>query len=431
VTKRLKPIFGALAALTVTLTGSACASHAGAPAAQPALKLERVVFLMRHGTRAPTGDPALPVNYADQPWPKWSVDYGLLTPRGMAGIRLLAASDRAYYRAQGLLPATGCPVNGGISAKASWKDRAIKTGEAYLAVFAPGCTVKIDHPDTKETDALFHPLDGNPASFDGHRAYQEALALAPPGGLAAEAKADADLIGLLQKTLGCCGPKVCADNHLKAGCSLADIPTTLDEKKHDGPSLEGPLGIGSTLSQNFLLEYLDGMPMDQVGWGRLSRDQIETLLRFHPIKFRYEAGSPYVARATAGPLARIIVDALNAPAGSAPFTTLFGHDTNIADLGSLLGLDWQVTSYPKDDVPPGAALGFELYRDDGGHQFVRAFIRAQTMDQLRNQTPLTGSAQPYRTYLSIPGCDQKEAAAPCPLDRFTAIVTDKLATNAS
>lgn len=423
---RRKPIAGALTAIAIALASSACSSHGQAPGTQPELKLERVVFVMRHGIRPPTKDPALPVNYADQAWPKWPVDYGLLTLRGAEGAKLLGAGDRAYYQAQGLLPASGCPADGTIAAQASAKERTIKTGEAYLSTFAPGCAVALAHPADESADAMFHPLDSAPESFDGHRAYQEALALAPPGGMTAEATNDAAAVELLNKALGCCGPQVCAKKDLKAGCGLADMPTALVENKHDRPELDGPLSLGSTISQTFLLEYLEGMPMKQVAWGRLTRDQIETLLRFHPIKFRYENGAPYVARAAAGPLVQVMLKALTAPEGGPRFTMLFGHDTNIADVGSLLGLDWQVKSYPKDDIPPGGALGFELYRDGGGHQFVRAFFRAQTMDQLRNLVPLTGSAQPYRAYLTIPGCDQKEADSPCPLDRFTAIVQQKL-----
>lgn len=414
-----------LMALGLAITGALCAMPASSREASSGLTLERVVMLMRHGTRTPTKDPAIPVNYADRSWPAWSVDYGLLTPRGMDGVRLLAASDRAYYRRAGLLPRDGCP-SGGIAAKASWKDRAIDTGEAYLAVFAPGCAVTIGHPDSEAADMLFHPLAAEPASFDGRRAYEEALALAPPGGLAAEAKAHAALIALLQRTLGCCAVETCAKVNLAPGCKLDDIPTTLVEEAHDKPSLEGPLGIGSTLSQNFLLEYLEGMPMDQVGWGRLSRDDIETLLRFHPIKFHYELGSPYVARASAGALANAVVEALNAPDEAEAFVGLFGHDTNIAALGSLLGLDWRIASYPQGDVPPGSALGFELYHDRAGRKSVRLFIRAQSMDQLRNLTPLTGAERPFRAYLSIPGCSTKPADAPCPLDRFNHIVRETL-----
>src|SRR3546814_16242562 len=71
---------------------------------------------------------------------------------------------------------------------------------------------------------------------------------------------------------------------------LPDLPTALVEKKHDRPDLIGPLGIGSTASQTFLLEYLVGMPMETVGWGRVTSDQIETRTPFHPIKFHYETG---------------------------------------------------------------------------------------------------------------------------------------------
>src|SRR3546814_15560253 len=86
---------------------------------------------------------------------------------------------------------------------------------------------------------------------------------------------------------------------------LPDLPTALVEKKHDRPDLIGPLGIGSTASQTFLLEYLEGMPMEKVGWGRVTRDQIETLLRFHPIKFHYATGPDYVNATAAGPLMSI------------------------------------------------------------------------------------------------------------------------------
>lgn len=42
-------------------------------------------------------------------------------------------------------------------------------------VFGPDCAFMIEHPATAGTDALFHALDGDNVSFDGHRAYEEAL----------------------------------------------------------------------------------------------------------------------------------------------------------------------------------------------------------------------------------------------------------------
>src|SRR3546814_10303064 len=100
-------------------------------------------------------------------------------------------------------------------------------------------------------------------TFDGHLAYTQALALAPAGGIAAELKQDADLVVLLQKVLNCCAPPRCQEDGAQADCTLPDLPTALVEKKHDRPDLIGPLGIGSTASQTFLLEYLESMQMER------------------------------------------------------------------------------------------------------------------------------------------------------------------------
>ena len=91
----------------------------------------------------------------------------------------------------------------------------------------------------------------------------------------------------------------------------------------------------------------------------------------------------------------------------------------------MLDLHWQVGEYPADDPPPGGALGFELLRDASGAQWVRAFYQAQSMDQLRNLTPLSAKAPPARVYIPITGCS-KSAAEPCSLSRFQAIVQGKL-----
>src|SRR3546814_14513609 len=83
------------------------------------------------------------------------------------------------------------------------------------------------------------------------------------------------------------------------------------------------------------------MPMEKVGWGRVTRDQIETLLRFHPIKFHYENGPDYVNATAAGPLMRRIVKTFDAGSDGPRFALFFGHDTNLADLRALLDIDWK------------------------------------------------------------------------------------------
>lgn len=396
------------ATLALALPASAAPKATGPKAID--LRLERVVMLMRHGIRPPTKPLPVPAAYSRETWPSWPVDFGLLTPRGAAGVKLLGEADRGYYAARGLF-ARGCPAPGAVVLKASSKQRAIRTAQSWGEGFMPGCTASVSHPGDGDPDPIFHGLDDAPAWFDGARAHRESLAGAPRGGIAAEAAAyRADLL-LLARVLGCAMP----------ACPLLSDPSTLVAAPHDRPDLEGPIDIGSTASQTFLLEYIEGMPMAQVGWGRVTRAEIEQLLRFHPLKFKYSNRPDYVARAAGTPLATEMLAALTTPNG-AKLTLLGGHDTNIADLGGFMRVHWKVPSYPADDVPPGSAIGFELLKDGKGHRYVRAFYRAQTMDQLREQRRLTGRAGPFRQYLAIPGCGNSAAPRACTLPAFTLMV---------
>src|SRR5690606_29182527 len=181
-----------------------------------------------------------------------------------------------------------------------------------------------------------------------------------------------------------------------------------------------PLAVASTASQTLLLEYLEGKPMAEVGWGRVSRAEIEQLLRFHPLKFRYSNRPGYIAAAAAAPIVHEIVTALG-DRNPARLTLLAGHDTNVADLGGFFDLHWQVPSYPADEVPPGSALGFELVSNARGDRYVRAFYRAQTMDQLRNLEALGSDDALFRRYLPIPGCGDSVAATACSWSDFARI----------
>ena len=118
----------------------------------------------------------------------------------------------------------------------------------------PGCAAAISHPAGSDDDAIFHGLDSGPASFDGNRAYDAALAQAPEGGLAAETERHRGELTLLAKVLNCAVP----------ACPLVAEPSRLVAQPHDRPDLEGPLAVASTASQTLLLEYLEGKPMAEV-----------------------------------------------------------------------------------------------------------------------------------------------------------------------
>ena len=397
-----------------------CAGMPASPASastQPApttdaLKLQRVVMLMRHGVRPPTKAKVVPAGMNDQPWPKWSVDYGQLTPHGYDAVKLLGRWDRGHWAARGLLPTNGCPPVADIEVAASSKPRTQDTARALVEGMVPGCGITVDFPASPADDVQFHPLEAGAMPIDADQALRAAQALSPPGGMRAEVVAHASGLALLDQALGCTGPRA------QSGCSLAAMPPALVRNEDDRADIGNPFGIASTVSQTFLLEYLEGMPMSDVAWGRLNRQQIEDLLEFHSLKFYYEGRAPYVAARAASPLASRMLEAmLHGP----KLTVLTGHDTNIADLGGFLDLHWKVPSYPRDDPPPGGALGFEVLADAQGKRFVRAFYRSQTMDQVRELQPLSAANAPSYEYLPIPGC-----ASLCPMAEFESMVRARL-----
>ncbi len=374
-----------------------------AQAADPAdgLKLSRVVMVMRHSVRPPTKAQATPQGTTTQPWSSWTTPYGDLTPHGAQGAKLMGTYYRTLFGARGLLPREGCAPAGDVVVWASSKSRAIKTAESFVEGLQPGCGLKVARPESEETDVIFHPS----SIIDGDIALKASLRQKP--GIAAETKALAKEFAVLKRVLGVDNAK--QGSHLEAA-------------KGDNASLEGALGLASTAGQTVLLEYVEGKPMSEVGWGRASKADIQAMLRFHPVKFRYEVGPPYVAQRYAAPVAKEILAALGGEAGTGKLTLLVGHDTNIAALRGFLDAHFQPADYPQDDPPPGGAMGFELLTNAQGKSFVRAFYTAQSMDQLRELQPLTAANPPAYSYFAIPGC-----TALCPLETFQKVVGAKLA----
>jgi 4-phytase/acid phosphatase len=394
-------------------TPQSTASTANAP-----LRLERVVMLMRHGVRTPTKAKVTPDGVADQAWPKWTVDFGELTRHGYDAVKLVGAWDRANWAARGLLPADGCPGKGELAVFASSKSRTQDTARALVEGMAPGCTIDITFPKKASADYEFHTLDTGIMQIDGDEALRDAQARLPAGGMAAEVQRHAALFALLNRALGCCSEAFCKAEGKPAKCDISQMPAGLERDDDGGVSVGDPFGLASTVAQTFLLEYLEGMPMQDVAWGRLTRDEIGKLLEFHAFKYYYEARTPYLAARTASMLAAHMLESMQ---HGPKLTVLVGHDTDIAELGGLLDLHWTVPGYPKDDPPPAGALGFEVLSDAAGTDYVRAFYRSQTMDQVRDLQPLDAGNAPAYLYLPIPDC-----AEPCKLQDFARNVRAKL-----
>jgi 4-phytase/acid phosphatase len=345
-------------------------------------KLERVVVIMRHGVRPPTKAEPLPAGEASQPWPAWDVDWGYLTAHGAQAVAKVGDFDRATYA--GLLGKT-CPTAHDVRVVADSDERTVKTAEAYAGAMFAGCAVPVDHLPEGKKDPRFAEDGG----IDPATALASAQSALPSGGLPALDAQYADGLKALTRILGCTQP----------ACDLSRQPATLDVAKGH-LKLTGGLATASTFSEILALEYAEGKPMNEVGWGRTDRAEIASLLRFHALEYVMTARPGAIAQSGARALLSEVKRGLFAT-DTARFTVLVGHDGNIAHIGGALDLHWQGGDFAQDDPPPAGALIFELWRDGkrGRHVIVR--FRSQTLDEMRNLTPLAKTASKA---LALPQC---------------------------
>jgi 4-phytase/acid phosphatase len=163
------------------------------------------------------------------------------------------------------------------------------------------------------------------------------------------------------------------------------------------------------------MQYADGFPLDQVAWGRLSSDTLSQQTRIANLYFRIQLLSPYLNQLQSSNLAshllRTMKQAVRGRNTRGAFGTartrlivIISSDAYLAGLAGLLRLHWQLPGYQPDFCSPGGALVIELRRSNSTQEYlVRVFYTGQTLDQLRDLTPLTLENPPATMQLLVPG----------------------------
>jgi len=380
----------------------------GAPAQAAPLRLERVVLIQRHGVRPPTSSNAELARYAAQPWPAWPVAPGELTPHGARTVALVGRTLRAAYVRAGLLPRIGCPAPGAVTVWADGTEQRTRlSGQTLARALAPGCAAKAFWTADAADPVFFG--HGGACHVDADWARQAVLADAGPGGL--ETPATRRALAALQSVLA---PDACEGG--KGYCfSGADSLA--------GKRPTGPLFLAASLSEDLLLEYAEGMPLADIGWGRAPPAVIGRAMATHERVVQISWRARYVAARLGGPMARLMLGFLHGrpidlPDGlqTTPSTrvlALAGHDANIAFMGAVFGLDWRLPGEP-DSTAPATALAFELWRDGAtSARYVRPVIYYESLDQLRSLSPPLARRLPLR----FSGCAEGPLGA-CPLAKL-------------
>jgi len=423
---------GVFASLALFSAGAAAAQTAPATVPVSDSELQYVVYLSRHGVRSPTGKPANYNRYSAGAWPEWPVPPGYLTPHGFHLMELFGEFDRVQLAAEGLLSpksnTNGCSDAAKITIYADSDQRTRETGKALAQGLMPGCDLAVQALPEGTNDPLFHPLGDASVPRDLGRA--KAAVEGRIGGDPADlTRAYRPQLESLDHILATCGTPSAAGQRRT---SLFDLPATLSQGSGDHlVDLKGPLYTASTLAENLLLEYTEGVDTQKVGWGCVGHPELDSLMTLHTAATDFTQRTPEIARTQASRLLehiglameqavsrKPVSGALGKPSDLALF--LVGHDTNQENVAGILDLTWIIDGR-RDDTPPGGALVFEVWRDrsSGGYS-VRTYFTAQTLDQMRDAAPLTAAQAPARVPVFVPGCGREDMS--CDLHSFLTLL---------
>src|SRR3984957_11926461 len=261
-------------------------------------RLELVIVLSRHGVRSPLSAQADLDKFSASPWPKWDVAPGILTTHGYQLMKDFGAWDRTKFAGESLLAPTGCADAAHVTIVADTDERTRETGRALSEGMFPGCNVGVQSQPGDATDPLFSARKANVGNPD------PALAAAAIAGRIGSDPAN------LTETYR---PQLTALDRVLSGCghlppnpkrsSIFDIPSSLKPGSGDSPvAARGPLVTASTLAENLLLEYTQGMSDADTGWGCVDGPTLRFVMQANIAAWNYEDRTPAIARMNASNL---------------------------------------------------------------------------------------------------------------------------------
>jgi 4-phytase/acid phosphatase len=391
--------------------------------------LRFVVIAIRHGVRPPLAKDADTQKMAAQDWPKWEVPPDFLTPRGAQLVAQLGNYYRARYLREGLLTGNTAVDAPRVYFYSDNDERNIESARVLGRALLAGAEPDVQHVPPRQNDPLFKPWFiplGHP-SFDLARA---AVLGRIGNDVPALIRAHQPALDLLQRVLF--GPS----GQVPAG---KVSPLSLPARVVPVAPINGIVGLEPfhkcmTLTEDFLLEYEDGKPMSDVGWGRITPASLTRLLELHALYWELAQRTFYVAQAQSSNLAAHILHTLDQAVTDQPEKGAFGapadrlvvvdvHDTNLINLSGLLGITWTIPGMQMNPVLPGSALVFELrQRHRDGQFLVRIEEISQTLDQMRTLQALSLEHPPYVAPIFLPDCSAATPGWDAPYGKFKALM---------
>jgi len=399
--------------------------------------LKQIIIFGRHSVRSPVLPPATYGIFSPRAYPEFGVPPGYLTAHGQQAAVLLGTYFRQYLLAEGLLTGDVGTDLGRSYFRANAIQRSNLTATMFGEGLIPGATIPVHSYPLGQPDPVFDPISAGVAAIEANRAANEAREVYNSGtALASAYSAEFSLIRsvLFNYQNGTQPPPATPPGITDPTAQPIPLEAIATGVATGNVVNVGGLGWTEGAVDPFIMEYADGLPLADVAWGQLSPDMLSQVTRITTLEQRINYRTLYVDRVqssnAAAHVLRSIKQAVLGEAVPGAFSgpaarvlVVISSDTYVTGLAGLLQAHWQLPGYQPDFCAPSGALVFELRQSKVTGEFlVRVFYTAQSLDQLRNLTPLSLTAPPETAQLLVPGGSKPGASLDVKFETFQTLL---------
>lgn len=407
-----------LSGIALLLVSAALNQAQTIPDASDDTTLKQIIVFGRHSVRSPTSTLAQLAPFAVKPYPDFGIQAGYLTPHGQAAAVLMGTYFHDYLLHERLLTGNAEADLARSYFRANIIQRSNVTAAKFGAGLIPGATIPVHSYALLTVDPVFDPILAQVATIDTARAAEEVRGIFNrEAAIKSANSAEFSLIrSLLFGYQNGTQPPPGTPSTLTDPTAPAIPLTPVTTHVMTGNTVNiGAISSTMNAADPFVMEYANGMPMEDVAWGQLSLDGLSQQTRLINLAFNIEFATPYINQVQSSNAASHILRSMEQVVVGETIPGAFGDvksriltvissDAYVFGLAGLMRLHWQLPGYQPDFCAPGGALVFELRQSRRTREYiVRAFYTAQSFDQLRNLTPLTLEAPPETMQLLIPG----------------------------
>ena len=392
--------------------------------------LKQVIIFGRHAARTPVATPSQLSSFSTLPFPAFSVSgQAVITPNGATNETILGGYFRLWLTQEGLLTGNDAADAASVYVRANNAPLIVDTAQAFVAGLLPAAPPPVN--TVPAPDPLFDPIDAGVAKLDINMAIASVNGRIG-GNPQLLSSAYAAEFAMARSVLFNYPVGTSPAPATPAGkIDITTIPITMTAGNSTAPVNPGGLSSFYMAIDPFMMEYADGMPPSDVGWGNLDAAGISQMFRVYDALLDLEFRTPYLAGVQSSNLAsHIIRSILQAATGSAMTGTvgtpsdkivvLTAANTNLAGLAGLFQLDWLVDGYPArcglSRRRPGVRTA-PIPEDRRIHR-PRLPMSPRRWTSFATALSLTLATPPANVPVFIPGCSVDNTTFDCSLRSF-------------